>query len=86
MHIWSKFDGSKVINRSQSGSWQYRCMRAGLQQNLGKLWAPKIWSEMTGSNTNKVFIDASNSACKIAENDKLCKATETVKEQRRKSK
>ena len=36
MHIRTKYDGGKVINRSQSGSWEHRCMGAGLQQNEGK--------------------------------------------------
>ena len=36
MHVRSKFDGGKVINRSQSGSWEHRCMGAGLQHNLGR--------------------------------------------------
>ena len=76
MHIRSKFDGGKVINRSQSGSWQYRCMGAGLQQNLGKSWGPTTWSDMTTSSANKVFVDVSNTACKRAQNDKKRKATE----------
>ena len=29
MNVRAKFDGAKVINRSQSGSWQHRCMGAG---------------------------------------------------------
>lgn len=29
MHIRTKFDGGKVINRSQSGSFEHRCMGAG---------------------------------------------------------
>ena len=41
MHICSKYDGGKVINRSQSGSWEHRCMGAGLQQNMGKDWGPR---------------------------------------------
>ncbi len=44
MHIRSKYDGGKVINHSQSGSWEHRCMGAGLQQNLGKDWGPSVWS------------------------------------------
>ena len=43
MHIRSKYDGGKVINRSQSGSWEHRCMGAGLQQNMGKEWGPELW-------------------------------------------
>ena len=37
MHMRCKFDGGKVINRSQSGSFQHRCMGAGLRQTLGGL-------------------------------------------------
>ena len=47
MHIPSKYDGGKVINRSQSGSWGYRCMGAGLQLNKGRAWGPLTWEEMT---------------------------------------
>ena len=32
--------GGGVINRSQSGSWEHRCMGVGLQQNEGKEWGP----------------------------------------------
>ena len=38
MHIRSKFDRGKVVNRSQSGSWEHRCMWAGLHQNMGTEW------------------------------------------------
>ncbi len=36
MHVRTKYDGGKVINRSQSGSWEHHCMGAGLQHNMGK--------------------------------------------------
>ena len=45
MHIRSKFDGGKQINRSQSGFWEARCAGAALRvkmkdhngdQNVGK--------------------------------------------------
>ncbi len=55
MHVRSKYDGGKVINRSQSGSWEHRCMGAGLQQNLGKDWGPSVWSNLTKSTPNSVF-------------------------------
>ena len=38
------------------------------------------------TNANKVFVDVSNSADKIAKGDKQRKATDTAKERRRKSK
>ena len=66
MHIRAKFDGGKVINHSQSGSWEHRCMGAGLQQNLGKEWGPKVWSNMTGSPLNQHFIDTAECFAKKA--------------------
>ena len=58
MHIHSKHDGGKVINRSQSGSWEHRYMGAGLQQNTCKDWGPIAWSKMTLSNPNSIFNDS----------------------------
>lgn len=49
MHVRSKYEGGKVINRSQSGSWEHRCMGAGLQLNQGKEWGPTAWTKMTHS-------------------------------------
>ena len=86
MHIRSKFDGGKVINRSQSGSWEYRCMGAGLQQNKGKQWGPEIWKDMTNSSPNKAFTDTVECSAKKLESDKKRKAKEEVKAKRRSSK
>ena len=36
MHIRSKYDGGKFINRSQSGSWKHRCMGEGFAAEHGK--------------------------------------------------
>ena len=60
MHIRSKFDGGKVINRSQSGSWEHRCMGAGLRQNMGMEWGPQAWRSMTNTSPNKVFTDVAD--------------------------
>ena len=43
MHIRSKFDGGKQINRSQSGSWEARCAGAALRVNEVPEWGPKCW-------------------------------------------
>ena len=43
MHIRSKFDGGKQVNRSQSGSWEGRCTGAALRVNEGLTWGPKCW-------------------------------------------
>lgn len=86
MHIRSKFDGGKVINRSQSGSWEYRCLGAGLQQNLGKEWGPTAWTTMTHSPANQVFANTANSSAKKTAKDRKRKATQQAKESRRSAK
>ena len=85
MPIRTKFDRGKVVNRSQSGSWEHHCMGAGLQQNIGKNWGPSAWKEMTGSSPNKVFC---NTAERSQENkhEKKQKSTEEVKTRQRMSK
>ena len=86
MQIRCKFDGGKVVNRSQSGSWEHRCSGAGLQQNLGRSWGPPTWEKMTSSPPNQVFIDTAKYFAKKVEKTRKRKATETAKESRRRSK
>ena len=86
MQIRCKFDGGKVINRSQSGSWEHRCTGAGLQKNLGKCWGPSTWEKMTSSPANQVFVDTAQSSAKKADKDRKRKATEEAKGSRRRSK
>ncbi len=86
MHIRAKFDRGKVINRCQSGSWEHRCMKAGLQQNIGRKWGPGVWKKMTCSSPNKVFTNAAEHSAKKASKEKKRKASEEVKQKRRKSK
>ena len=33
MNIRAKFDGGKIFNHSQAGSWEFGCMGAGIQLN-----------------------------------------------------
>lgn len=86
MNIRCKFDGGKVINRSQSGSWEFRCMGAGLQQNLGHDWGPEAFSEMTASAVNPVYQNAATTLAKKTADDKKRKATEKAKDRRRHNK
>ena len=55
LHIKAKFDGRKVINRSQSGSWEHRCMGTGLHHNMGTEWGPQTWKTITSTSPNKIF-------------------------------
>jgi hypothetical protein len=86
MNIRSKFDGGKVINRSQSGSWEHRCMGAGLQQNGGREWGAQAWKSMTTCSPNTVFINTARRASLTVSKNKKRKATERAKESRRRSK
>ena len=79
MHIRSKYDGGKVVNRSQSGSREHRCMGTGLQQNMVKEWGPELWRQMTNSSPNKVFSDTARHSAKEVESDRKRKAKEEVK-------
>jgi len=86
MQIRCKFDGGKVVNRIQSGSFQFRCCGAGLQKNLGKTWGVSVWERMTGSSANEVFVNAANSSEKRVEKDGKRKSSEKAKECRRRNK
>ena len=79
MQVRCKFDDGKVVNRSQSGSWEHRCYRAGLQQNLGRSWGPPTWEKMTGSPPNQTFIDTAETSAKVTHTQKR-KAPEKAKE------
>ena len=83
MQIRCKFEGGKVINRIQSGSWENRCTGAALQKNFGKSWGPKVWNSMTGVEANTVFVNAAESSAKKADKDKKRKSSEASKNSRR---
>ena len=75
-----KFDGGRVINRSQSG--EHRCMGAGLRQNLGL----KTWSAITGSEPNGVFRGAVDKNDRKIKKDRKRKQTEEEKANRKRTK
>ena len=86
MHIRSKFDGGKQINRIQSGSWQNRCAGAGLRQNRGPSWGLSTWEKVTEKSPNDTFSAVSQGREKQVQKDRERKATEKSKESRRQSK
>ena len=86
MHIRTKFDGGKVVNRSQSGSFNHRCMGAGLRQNLGPKWGPEVWKSITTNSPNKVFADKAEHSAKTVRKDRDRKNSDAAKESRRRSK
>ena len=86
MHIRSKFDGGKHINRSQGGVWRGRCAGAALRHNIGPDWGARAWEEITGSTANATYVSVSENRCKLVEADRKRKATDKAKESRWQSK
>ena len=86
MHMRTKFDGGKVINRSQSGSFQHRCMGAGLRLNLGPAWGPNTWKATSGSDPNPIFLQTTTKYERQLQKDRKRKSTSQSKEYRRKNK
>ena len=78
--------GGKVINRSQSGSWEHRSMGAALQQNMGREWGLTVWKQMAEASPNKVFKGTGDCYEKTVVNNRKRMATEKAKESRRQSK
>ena len=70
MHVRTKFDRGKDINRSQSGSFGYRSMGVGLRRNLGANWGPQVWKNVTTTSPNKVFSDTAENSAKRAKKDR----------------
>ena len=83
MHIRSKFDGGKQVNRSQSGSWEGRCAGAGLRANEGPEWGPACWAKITTSEPNKCFRSVSAAKSKKVAADYKRKAKDDVKLKRK---
>ena len=83
MHVRTKFDGGKQINRSQSGSWQHRCMGAGLRHNEGLAWAPQTWGNVFNEPPNTVFVESAKKKAKEVETTRKRKATDSAKQARR---
>ena len=78
-HIRTKFEGEKVINQSQSGSWESRCAGAGLRVNEGPMWGPKTWESITGERPNKTYLSFGTECTQQVEKDRKRKATNEAK-------
>jgi len=49
MSVRAKMDGGKQINQTQSGSFEHRCMTAGLSITLGPTWYVDSWRHLFGT-------------------------------------
>ena len=69
MHIRSKCDGGKQINRSQAGSWEGQCAGTGLHCNEGTGWGPTSWTKAVNTEPSDVFKLSAANAIKCTDMD-----------------
>ena len=79
MHIRTKFDGGKQVNRSQSGAWDGRCAGAALRVNEGPSWGPTCWAQATNTAASECFKSTYATKSKQVASDYKRKATDDAK-------
>ena len=85
MHIRSKFDGGKQINRSQAGSWEGWCAGAGLHCNEGAGWGPTLWAKVVDTEPSDIFKLSAANAIKLTDKDRKRKVKPAAKLQRKRA-
>ncbi|CAC5378247.1 unnamed protein product [Mytilus coruscus] len=55
MHMRTKFDGGKLLNHCNRGSWHTRCYATALRFNKGPTWSPNVWEQATKSTPGVYF-------------------------------
>lgn len=55
MHLVAKFIGGKQINRSQQGSYTFRCQAAALSHTYGPKWHSVAYKNLTAHSPDVVF-------------------------------
>lgn len=84
MGIRCKFDGGKVFNRIQRGSFEYRSYGAGLRFQLGPDWTSQAWDQVTGEKPGEITNTYYKGRTKKHEADMKRKSTTEYKERRKK--
>ena len=85
MGIRCKFDGGKVLNRVQRGSFQHRCNGAGLRFQLGPDWAPQAWQYATGEEPGKAMSKFYTKQAELHKRNMKRKGESKYKEARKKA-
>jgi len=57
MNIRCKFDGGKLYNRCNHGSWHSRYYGGALLKNVGVAWSPIIWHKVTGVKPGQAYTE-----------------------------
>jgi len=86
MHVRTKFDGGKQVNRSQSGVWDGRCAGAALRVNEGPSWGPTCWAKATNTAASECFKSTYATKNKQVASDYKRKATDDAKLKRKRRK
>ena len=81
MSVRAKMDGGKQINRIQSGSFEHRCMAAGLSITLGPTWCVDSWRQLFGT-PSMVAETYANKRKRKHDSDKTRKSSESYKRAR----
>ena len=86
MAIRAKFDGGKVINRCNRGSWNTRCYGGALRKNLGSAWSPLTFQTATQTEAGIYFHQLARRQTQQLVSSKKYKAKPESKDIRRKRK
>ena len=78
MHIHTKIDGGKQINRSQRCSWEGWCTGAGLCLNEGPTWELTSWEKAVSVPANAVYKSYATTLTRVVEQDCKQKSTQQV--------
>jgi len=86
MGLRSYFDGGKVYNRVQSGSFQGRCYAAGLRFQEEPQWITHTYEEVTGQQPPHPLADVTNKIEKRTRKERKRKQSAEYKERRKQAK
>ena len=81
----SYFDGGKVYNHVQSGSFEGRCYAEGLRFQEGPQWITHTYQEVTGQQPPQPLVDVTNNIEKRTAKDKKQKQSTQYKDGREQS-
>ncbi|CAG2243766.1 unnamed protein product [Mytilus edulis] len=86
MHMRTKFDGGKILNHCNRGSWHTRCYATALRFNKGPTWSPNVWEQATESTPGAYFEKLYEQRKQCINNNNTTKDKCTIKQNRWKRK
>ncbi|CAG2245735.1 unnamed protein product [Mytilus edulis] len=86
MHVRTKYDGGKIYNHCNRGSWHNRCYAASLRFNKGIQWSPQTWEETTSSVSGHYYTTLYSKRLQCLKNNTKTKGKKEIKSRRYKRK